>query len=405
VRITSADLSPKHPIGTIPNKSFVDAKTEAEASVRVGVITRVDALHMKADLRILTGGGDRFEVDLTQGMAGPRSFFGGVPEVNSLVLVGYRQKHKNLTEAVILGYLPTGNKGGYRFDPFAPDDPATIDDPALFEKIIGKTVRYKRLRLAPGDIGAMSSRGAELIVSEDFRALNRAGDSFELRDSDRSAVVQALHQIGAAAGVRSFAGPARRSELHLPSDITDAAGNFADGYNGQDALREQGPGRTGDANKWAGDRLLSVFNDSAEFPPVVYSTGQRAFYPATSPGVSVDEDGSAEAYTEWRLELDHVTDLVQEVLKDTDGVTVRPRRRYIEFVLGTLVGSDAFSSEGLRQYGRVLKPALFDDLSQTTQGRFSLSEVDRSPLGTDVEVNSMASALFLKIDPPSRCSG
>jgi hypothetical protein len=93
---------PNRPLGTIPNKSFVDG--DDPYGIKIGVITRVDEINMKADIRVLTGGGNRIEVDLTQGIAGPRSFWGGVPELNSLVLLGYRRRHKNLREACILGY-------------------------------------------------------------------------------------------------------------------------------------------------------------------------------------------------------------------------------------------------------------------------------------------------------------
>jgi len=37
-------------------------------------------------LHMITGSEERFELDLTQAMAGPRSFLGGIPEKNSLVI-------------------------------------------------------------------------------------------------------------------------------------------------------------------------------------------------------------------------------------------------------------------------------------------------------------------------------
>ncbi len=104
----------------------------------------MDEVNLKADLKVITGGGERFEIDLTQGLAGPRSFWGGVPEVNSIVIVGYRRIHKQIHDAVILGYIPTGNHSGLRFDPFSPDNPAEVspEDAELYAESIGTTQRF-----------------------------------------------------------------------------------------------------------------------------------------------------------------------------------------------------------------------------------------------------------------------
>src|ERR1700743_2337253 len=114
----------KHAPGRFHGDDFVDAF--GIAGVRIGIITRVDELHMKADVRVITGGADRFELNLTQAMARPRSFWGGVAEDNSVVVLGYLPKHRKIKDAVILGYLPSANLGGLRFDPFATDDPTSV---------------------------------------------------------------------------------------------------------------------------------------------------------------------------------------------------------------------------------------------------------------------------------------
>lgn len=394
------------PTGYVPGAETVSSGDAF--GIKVGLITRVDELHMKCDIKVITGGGQRFEVDLTQGMAGPRSFFGGIPEINSLVLIGYRRKHKQAYEAVILGYLPTGHKSGLKFDPFAQVDPTEVsaDEMSNFADLIGRPTRYKRLKMRPGDVGAMSSAGSELVLSKDIRMANRAGDIFELRDSDRTIVAQSIYRVEAEAGVHRFSGPIRRSLLWLPPDILKSGSTLkspTDRYFGRDELQASGPGLVGGPAKFANSAgtLLNAFNDATEFPPVTYSNGKRSFFAASVPAENFEtKDSPAEPYTEHRLEMHHTTDTSMDVIDEIDGFTIEPRVKYIEQVLGTVVGNDAFSGMGQRQYGRVLKPKIFDAFSQLTPGKFSLEEVPRGPLSPDIEVDTTAGAYLFKITPP-----
>lgn len=402
--------TPKHLPGQIPGKDFV---SEADvAGLKLAVVTRVDEINLKADLRVITGGGDRFEVDLTQSLAGPRSFWGGIPEVNSLALIGYRRIHKQLHEAVIIGFLPVGNKSGLRFDPFAPDNPADVDpaDLELYEKHVGRPTRFKRLLIKPGDVGGMSAAGSELVLSKDVGIVNRAGDGIHLRDSDRTLVTQAIHRIGSEAGVKTISGPIRRGGFFLPLDILRATDGLlrdpsdSRPYYGRDELQLAGPGADpGGSAKFSnsGGRLLDLFNNETEFPAVTYSTGRRVHYVPTSPAVSIeDPDAGADAFVEQRLEISHTSDLTQEVLEEIDGFALDRRMPYIESVLGTVVGNDLNSTRGQRQYGRILKPRVFSDFTSNQPGKFSLDEVDRQPTAPDVEAWTSAGAFLFKIRPP-----
>ncbi len=392
------------PSGYSPGSGFV--ATGDPFGIKVGLITRIDELHMKCDINVLTGGGVQKEVDLTQPMYGPRSFLGGVPEVGSLVIIGYRRKHKNLYEAMILGYIPTGNRSGLRFDPFSQLDPAdvTAEDREAFDDLIGSTVRYKRLKLNPGDVGGMSSAGAEMVLSKDIRFANRAGDLFELRDSDRTIVAQSIHRVEAEAGVHRVSGPIRRSAFWLPPDIlTENAQTKkktlltqANSYYGTDELQTSGPGMPGSPTKFANStgQLLDVFNDANEYPPVTYSNGKRTFYPATNPATNFEDS-----------EMYHTTDASMDVLDEIDGFTVQPRSIYIEHALGTTVGNDPHSGMGQRQYGKLLKPKIFDTFDQLTPGNFSMEEVPRNPLSQDIESVTTTGAYLFKIRPPKGVKG
>lgn len=398
---------PRYAPGSHPGKGFMD--DIRGMGLRLAIITRVDEVNLKADLKMLTGGGERFETDLTQAMAGPRSFWGGVPEENSLVVLGFRPKHKQVDEAVILGYLPVGNKSGLRFDPFAPSDPTTIapDEAELYAKIIGSTVRHKRLRLRPGNVGGMSAQGAELVLDRDIRMVNRAGDLLELRDAERTLLMQAIHRVDSASGVKSQAGPVRRLDLYLPDDVLQADGRTlkteAQRYYGRDELQALGPGLAGSAYKYsnASGVINEFLNDETRYPSVTLANGRKVYYPTTVAGTALEdgEEGPGDAFTEHRVELTHQTDLSQDVLAEIDGFPTQSRRPFIQHVLGTVVGNDPFTAQGLRQYGKVLRPQLWTDFTSTKQGKFTLEEVDRG--GSDAEANTAAAAYLLRIDCPT----
>lgn len=406
--MTNFRRTPKHLSGSSPGKDFVD--TGDLAGLKVGVITRVDEVNLKADIKIITGGGERFEIDLTQGLAGPRSFWGGVPEVDSVVIVGYRRIHKQLYDAVILGYLPVGNRAGLRFDPFSIADPTeiTADETELYGELFRSVRRTKRLLLHSGDVGGMSSAGSELALSKDVRMVNRAGDILELRDAERTFITQTIHRVESDAGIRRVSGPIRRGGTYLPPDILQTDGktlkSTTDGYYGRDILQAAGPGMgIGSSAKYADTTgaLLDIFNDTAEFPPITYSSGRRVFYPATSPGVSMEDATSgADAFVEDRFEMSHTSDLSQEVIEEIDGFTMDRRSPYIERVIGTLVGNDLNSTMGQRQYARILKPKLFPDFTSGALGKFTLAEIDRQPTTPDVEVATTAGAFLFRIRPP-----
>jgi hypothetical protein len=398
-----ADYRPKNPSGYVPGAEFIDIGDPS--GIKVGVITRVDEFELKCDIKILTGGGERFELDLTQGMAGPRSFWGGIPEVNSMVILGFRRRSKQLQEAMILGYLPVGKRSGLRFDPLASSDPSTInpEDVDLYHKLFTAQTRYKRLQLKPGDVGGMSASGSEFALTKDVRFVNRAGDSFELRDADRTLVSQSLCRVENEAGILRTSGPARRSGFYLPPDIFSDGKTLKtseDSYFGNTVLKRFTVSE---------NTVIDSINDTTNFSSVTYSNGRQVYYPTTFPGVNIEDPdikqrAGAEVYTEDRLELTHTTDLTQEVREEIDGFQMDRRPVFIERVLGTLVGNDTSSTTGLQQYGQILRPKIFDDFLATGATNFATEAIARSPLD-DIESYTTAGAYLLRIIPPPNPAG
>jgi hypothetical protein len=396
-----SDLFPKNPSGYVAGAEFVD--TGAPYGIKLAIVTRVDEVELKCDLKVLTGGGEQFEIDLTQAMYGPRSFWGGIPEVNSFVIIGYRRKHKQLHEAVILGFIPNGKTSGLRFDPVAPSDPAGVsaDEASDYRKVVGPQIRFKRLKLKPGDVGGMSAAGSEFTLTSDVRMMNRAGDFIELRDAERSLVAQALHRVESEAGVLRMSGPARRSGFYLPPDI------LADGSTLKTADQKYYGGDIVRRYTVSEGTLYDTFNNEEEFPSVTLANGRQVHYPATFPAVNFEdpsEGAGAEPYTEDRLEMTHTTDLTQEVREEIDGFQMDRRPIYIERVLGTLVGNDLSSDTGMQQYGQLLRPKLFDDFLATGAANFTTEPIARSPFD-DTESYTTAGAYLLRISPPSNPAG
>ncbi len=390
--------------GRIPNAPFMTGEYFAN-TLKIGIIKRVDEVTMKADVYLITGGTEQFELDLTQALAGPRTFWGGVPEEGSMIVLGPRQRNKNNSEYMILGYLPKASRSGYRFDPHVAADPSEIaeEDQSGFAETFGSVRRYKKLNLRPGQVGGMSAEGSEISLGEDVRVANRAGDLFELRDAERSLVTQTIHKVHSDGASYQYSGPIRRGDLDVPQYLLGSDGKTlkTEGYFGTDELQQTNPfpGQPNFADS-QGTLLDRILSQDIEFPSVMLSTGRRTFY--ASPSVATnfedpDTGGVGEAYTEVRTEVRHTSDLVQEVRSEIDGFTISRPNVYIESVLGTYVGNDAFTD--INTYGRVLKPKLFESFGDRSAPKpLRLEPAERGPLRD--EADTKAAAFVFRIKPP-----
>ena len=90
-------------------------------------------------------------------------------------------------------------------------------------------------------------------------------------------------------------------------------------------------------------------------------------------------------------------------MEEIDGFAPNAKRKFIEHVLGTTVGNDAISTEGMRTYNRPTKPKIFDAFETFADGTFTMDECTRTPL-EDLEVFTMAGAYLLAIHPPRTIS-
>jgi hypothetical protein len=383
-----------------------------EFPLRVAKVTSVDPLRRTCSLYTLTGNGDTYDdVPITAPAAGARHFLGGIPEVNDLCIVGYAPAESGYSRTpYIERWLIPGVDVGYDWITTSPTRPGEVEmTPALREALQGSfgRRRHKLRQMNPGNIMGSSSQGSDLLLSESVYMSNRRGNELWLRDQDQALVTRTLQQFHAGAGVRAYSGMVQRDATLLPTQLfTDSID-----WEGDQQVDEEGKALTsGDLDDDVPGRLRvsSVFDDSSlrmgrvspqdtlrrglfiDAQGLIYDDRVRPT--ATYGGkplhrVSIDGQNGVpeygeEVFTEWRWELSHTADGTLPVTEQTDGIDIdrllpsapqtqvggagdpnplnrSPRERYVEMVMGTVVGNDPINDRD--SYGIPLVPRLYDD--------------------------------------------
>lgn len=395
----------------------------------------------------------RAPVPLTFPGVGKRLFLGSMPQEGDFCVIGWVLQHSGGSGTtpgtkipVILTWAPAGVWTGQDWmttQPFATDE--WPFDPKASSQVAGvfERVRHKLRHLQPGNILASSAQGSDISLDESILISNRRGNELHLRDQDQSLVVRTLQQFHAMAGVRLYGGMVQRDARLLPTPM------FSDGLDWQDPMQVP---LGGDGPLHEEDLFESLFPDGFLTPASVLqkSPEENGLSPAFGPPLSPDLDpyqflqrgsiinaqgylinpneipdaeyggkpyyrvsspyeGSVEnsatnpdvpSLTEYRLEITHLSDGTLPVTEQTDlfdadrlppGVDApNPSLPFMEWVLGTVVGNDAFSSSGLEKYGLPLRPTIFEE-----SGDFSpkLESALGAPIGEH------AASLF-SVDPP-----
>jgi len=367
-------------------------------------VQSVDYAAMTVNLLTLGPGAKKpySNVPITFPHMGRRSFMGIMPETDDVCIIGYSPKESGFTrQPYIVSWLPPGGSIlGYNWETAASFDPEELPyTPALAAKtegIVGRH-RHKLRHMAPGHAVVSSSQGADLVLDESATLTNRRGNEVILRDQDQALLVRSLQQFHAGAGFRVYGGMVQRDARLLPRQL------FNDGKDWASARQRDGAGNTlseGDLSaldtpfSLTPDPLFQrtetgtaasglyygtnidpfvllnrgLFVDSDgnlyEEPPVsdaVY--GGKSFYRVArgSTENAAIADSNVETLTEYRIEVSHTSDGTLPVSEQTDGfdldrlpltpstanspAAASPNAPFVEFVLGTVVGNDAFGSE------------------------------------------------------------
>jgi hypothetical protein len=383
-----------------------DGQSYDTANLALAVVTFVD--YEKFAVSVRTTGTDyqHVPIPLTFGGAGRRHFLGAMPEIGDTCIVGWGQQQAGTTrQPIILGWVLSGVMAGHDWWPMqehAPDEWGYAPKDRLQWEGIADRSRHKLRHMLPGNVMASSSQGSDLVLDESVKLMNRRGNEMILRDQDQALVIRSLQQFHAGSGFRLYTGMVQRDAFLLPSTM------FSDGTNWAAAQQVDAEGVPLEASQLAKSdvprgRLTpnSIFDVDLEegiseaLNPysflqnaLIIDSQGRVTAPVTSDAVyggkslyRVSVDGSnpavdtqAQALTEYRVEMTHTSDGTLPVTEQTDGFDsdrlpdtapreispLNSKTPFIEFVMGSVVGNDPFSTQGKPLYGIPIRPMVFD---------------------------------------------
>lgn len=397
-------------------------------------------------------------IPATYAAAGSRHFIGAMPEAGDVCVVGWlatKDRHPVILTWVPAGalagieWLPLQS-----FLPAEVDlNPKTL---AHFEGIYGRT-RHKIRPMRPGSVVMSSSQGSDIVLDESVLITNRRSNEIRIRDQDQAILFRSLQQFHAMGGARVYGGMVQRDATFLPARMfsdgvywdagiqQDDGGNplprYALGANPTptNALTPHAVFARSDTSLPFPDsgmvlqdntdpysflaRGLFIGSDGYAYDPSKSRSdaeygGKPLYRVAIDPnpesnalptnGVVAEESADSDTLTEYRIELDHTWDGRLPVTEQTDGFdadrlpsdavqgnALATGGPYLQWVLGSVVGNDAFSVRGRTLYGLPLAPRIFDG-----------TNIDpRLESGIGVPLGEHAASLFSvtsPLDDPSR---
>ncbi len=391
-------------------------------SLCIASIVEIHWEEMKCTLEIIHGQGDRDRpltgVEILMPSMGNRHFMGGIPEIGDQCVVGWfshdtRAGSSGKTPAILAWWpsSPWVKHDWHMTQGFEPDE--DVLESNKNRKILQNfyhRIRHKMRHFSPGNIGASSAQGSDMVLDESVLLTNRRANEILIRDQDQAIVMRSLQQFHAMSGARVYAGMVQRDARTLPKEM------FSDGIKWDSEVQIDQEGKpynpfnasSADFNNPIDVGLLQphpVFeredvtqtgsevdgtrkNFSGEMPngldPYVFlynsSLIDEEGYGLTDEdntiygGKSILRVGTKHrdnafsrgmAFTEYRIEMNHTADGTLPVTEQTEGFdsdrasliegeTNKPP--FIEWVLGTPVGNDAFSAKGIDAYGLPIVP-------------------------------------------------
>lgn len=411
-------MSPSNPINRAnisANELNLEMKTQgtrdsdpgSNFGLAVARVTHVYWEEMRVSIETVFGDSDRTPyhgVEITQSSIGSRHFLGAMPEIGDFCVVGWFGANTGAEAGkkspAIISWMPRTSYFGYDWLPvqdYGPDEgvQGTPAERAEIETHANR-IRFKMRHWEPGMVGGSSSQGSDLVLDESVLLSNRRANEIRIRDQDQAIVMRSLQQFHAMSGARLYAGMVQRDAQLLPKEmvyedtdwniqnVLDDSGLPAEntdtdeskvGFLNPHSIFIRGTDGKTDIERERGEKLPAeidpyVFLNDAG---VISSDGQVVFdYDA---GVVyggknifrvrryVEESESVESLTEYRVELNHTADGTLPVTEETEGFDVdkqENKEKYIESVLGTVVGNDPFGDES-HLYGLPLTAVVDDD--------------------------------------------
>lgn len=189
-------------------------------------VINIDYEEFQVTLRQLVGSSDDFErvpVPMTFPGCGNRHFFGAMPEIGDLCVVGWRPQESLRPEStrtpIILAWMLPGVWPGREWMTtagFSEDehDYSSEKNRRVVEGVHDR-IRHKLRHMQPGNIVASSSQGSDLVLDEGVTLANRRGNELRLRDQDQAFVARSLQQFHAMSGARIYGGMVQRDAMTL----------------------------------------------------------------------------------------------------------------------------------------------------------------------------------------------
>lgn len=383
-------------------------------SLSLASIVEIHWEEMRCTLEIIQGQGDRDRaltgVELLMPSMGNRHFMGGIPEIGDQCIVGwFAHETRAGTSAktpAILAWWParTWLKHDWLMTQgFEPEE--SVLESNKNRKILQnfyQRIRHKMRHYSPGNIGASSSQGSDMVLDESVLLSNRRSNEIIIRDQDQAIILRSLQQFHAMSGARVYAGMVQRDARTLPREM------FSDGIKWDSEVQIDNEGNPYNPFSTDTEFFDNPIEEGTLQPHPVFQKdeeGNRVNFTGAIPqdfdpyvflynagfldesGQELNEEPDAiyggksilrvgkkhkqnafftgDAFTEYRIEMNHTTDGLLPVSEQTDGFDVdragnRPDENkaapYIEWVLGTPTGNDAFSAKGQEAYGLPIVP-------------------------------------------------
>lgn len=397
------------------------ARGWAALSICIAQVVEIHWEEMRCTLEILNGQGSDTRaltgVELLMPSMGNRHFMGGIPEIGDQCAVGWfahdtRAGTAGKTPAILAWWpsIPWVKHDWHMTQGFSPED--KVMESNKKRQIVQNfyhRIRHKLRHLSPGNIGASSSQGSDMVLDESVLLSNRRANEIIIRDQDQAIVMRSLQQFHAMSGARVYAGMVQRDARTLPREMfsdgikwdaniqIDEKGNPYSPISGgalfnntieagklqphpvfeREDFTGFGVNIKGNRKNFEGslpthlDPYVFLYNSGFvddeydelnEEADVIYG-GKSILRVGTKFGENAFKKGNA--FTEYRIEMNHTTDGSLPVTEQTDGFdsdrapdqpgeTKSPT--FIEWVLGTPVGNDAFSEKGKEAYGIPIVP-------------------------------------------------
>ena len=396
-KVTEGDI--KREVGA-SNLEVSNLRGGRNFPIRYGKVTRVDPKRMVVDLVLISQTNVDFtNVPITFPGAGARHFFGAMPEVGDICLIGQQPAESGRSKRpVILGWYVPSTQAGYDWlnvRSHGPDELDLTPKQKVALDGIASERRHKLRQMEAGNVVASSSQGADLLLTESATLTNRRGNEVVLRDQDQALVVRSLQQFHAGAGFRTYSGMVQRDANLLPTQVVkdsvdwtsdrqvdgeEAPLDVADLDENEDAGSPQYPSvfsglitteatdptealRRGLFLDLDGNFIVDPSNDGAS----VYG-GKKVVRVAADMSGNATARPGVETFSEYRVEVAHTSTGILPVTEQTDGIDIdrllttppstddeatggnqlgttdptllSPNSPMVEFVLGTAVGND-----------------------------------------------------------------